>query len=240
MAAFANTVFFDDTFNMANYTKIFYATSGTTTVSNYQLTAASAMCAVATPPVDCSKVPSFAITLNMPNGGFERSAFTNSTFVYNPQTEGAIDSIRVSGDRIITMADPVPSDGTALGIVLMQDGKYYTGAVNSSYVWSGITSGWVSFDQTGFTAGDFTEFDFMTGIAGTGHPDFAGNAITFGIGQRTIAGGPNSSTPLTEYTTYDNVRFEITTAPVPEPSSLLLIGTGLAGFAGVLRRKLSW
>jgi hypothetical protein len=35
----------------------------------------------------------------------------------------------------------------------------------------------------------------------------------------------------------DAANFSATTSPVPEPGTMLLFGTGLAGLAGVARRK---
>jgi hypothetical protein len=71
------------------------------------------------------------------------------------------------------------------------------------------------------------EQDFELGSA------FAGQTLT----QIVITDTYNGSDPILLGATVGSQP--LTTSATPEPSSLLLLGTGLAGFAGMARRKIA-
>jgi hypothetical protein len=89
-----------------------------------------------------------------------------------------------------------------------------------SILLNGVNTGNPGTPATQYAIG-FAPFSIMTGF----HPGL--NTMDFLVNND---GGPTA------------LRVEMTgiASPMPEPGSLLLLGTGVAGLAGVIRRKLNW
>ena len=78
---------------------------------------------------------------------------------------------------------------------------------------------------------EYTQFD-------DGHRGFSGNALFTAPGYDPTAGTFYFSTQGNGVVTFSATGFASAPSPVPEPSTLALLGTGAFGFAGAVRRKL--
>ncbi len=196
LAIGGDVVFSDSAFNLSNYfsTPIFTTAGDAVTVSQ---------CA------SCGNPGSALQFVGILGGGSQFQAYAevgevNATFVYTPATQGAVQSISVSLDKDLTI-NPAGVQTDTVFPMIEQDGKYYlTKIVGLSF--QGGSSGFVQFAQTGLVASDFVLYDFTTGTALTGNPNFAGDPMMFGLAEIFSKPGNGSGTGTA---VYDNLTFDV-------------------------------
>jgi hypothetical protein len=223
----ADILFTDTTFDPANYNGF-----SATPVLNSGVTATYGQCP------NCGNTgtipdPALQALVSIPDRGGAFVGFLNSTFVYNPQTQGAIDSINASVDKDLTLSSSSTDFASYFYPLIEQDGLFYIASIPGGTINSGTTTNYENIAATGLGASDFGLYDFGT----TSLPDFdsnpdfsaTGGAITLGLAPLVSANAPYNIT-----VDYDNLSFDIiqsgtTQSPVPESSSLGLLSIFLTG-----------
>jgi hypothetical protein len=228
VVAFADTVFTDPDLNLANYTATaIYKTPGVTlqymncaTCGNGGGEGLEEL--VSTPP----SAP-----------GDVLFGLINNSFVYNPQTEGAIDSISAQADEnLIFNRTPGGSFTPTFEPLIEQGGNYYIALIyGNPFLPNEKTSGYQTISESGLMNTDFGLINFSTGYYDPStNPDFsaAGAPLIFGLA------------PIIEVNDqfqiqadYNNYLVDITpfVSAVPEPGmlapvALLIICVTVCGF----------
>jgi len=178
----------------------------------------------------CVAAPTFAQNL-ITNGSFETGDYsgwtTGGNFEFTSVTSGAYyDYSGAQDGQFYSVMGPVGSDGSLSQTLSTVAGTQY----NISF--------W--FASVGDNPSDFSVYWDGTQLLSLTNPNTGSNWTQFtftatGTGSDTLTFNFMDSP---EYLALDNVSVTQAPSSVPEPSSFLLLGTGVLGLGGIVRRKL--
>lgn len=223
----ATTLFTDTTFNLAGYSQTTYTNNTVAAGASYSVSQDGSL---------GNSAPSAHFNVTWTND----TTFTifdgliNSSFAYNPSTQGAITSIDFSLDRYTTFtAGTVVLSNATAGVLLEQGGNFYldslVGPAFSAATWQTVAT-------TGLTASSFCLYSFATNAAPdcTQNPDFSASGGVIDFGFRAGLGHSNALGTGTLDSNYDNLSVTIN---APEPSSGWMLITSLAAL--VIRTRVA-
>lgn len=228
--AFADVVFQDSTFNPADYSNFTEPS-----FSNGLGTITPSQCASCGNPGNALHISSdFGNTISQI--GVVAQAFANTNFSYDPSLLGPILSISASVDKneIIDVTSTNPPFSNTFRPLIEQDGNFYMAAIPGPTNTGGGSTGFLNFSKSGLVATDFLQYDFTSGTFLSGHPNFAGDPMLFGLGQITTIGNFRRSNITL---VYDNLNLDIVSTPEPSSLSLLAALLPLLAVGRLARRR---
>jgi hypothetical protein len=175
------------------------------------------------------------------NAGTGRVGFVDNLLGYDPSVLGPIASLNISLDRQTTIqyiGTATTANNNAFVPIIVQNSTPYLVSpplLSGSHIFNVPgTSTYDTLSATGLTAGDFLEYDPVTGTFLSGHPDFTTGVILFGLANRSTFGSVPPSGIVVD-ANFDNLTIELSQTPIPGALPLFASGAGLIGL--LVRRK---
>ena len=120
------------------------------------------------------------------------AVFMNTSFTYNPTTQGAITNLSASVDKNLLVNFNGTGFGNTFRPTILQGGVFYVAPISGPALNCPPCSTGFNNIGSSLTSTDFTSFDPATNTSGVAHPNFASGVMEFGLTQVFGAGAIGS------------------------------------------------